>query len=60
MSSMFSPALELQGEPSKVGDIWPGALKGEYEFARSGSREVGNQCELRLIWVQDEHPGWML
>lgn len=33
--SAFSPALEQQGEPCRVGDIWPGALKGEYEFARS-------------------------
>lgn len=60
VSGVFSPTLELQGEPSKVGDIWPGTLKGEYEFARSGSGELGNQSELRMIWVQDEHPGWVL
>lgn len=35
-------------------------MKGAYEFARSRGRELGNQAVLRLIWVQDEHPGWML
>lgn len=54
VSSIFSPAA------GRIGDIWLGALKGEYEFARSRVKEPGNQSVLRLIWVQDKHPGWML